>query len=56
MTDKDKIASFDVDPQRGFTPLCPTELPINGGDKIADELNKQAKYAAYRLVSKDEHP
>ena len=56
MTDKDKIASFDVDPQRGFTPLCPTELPINGGDEIAEELNKQAKYAAYRLVSKDEHP
>lgn len=56
ITDKDKTASFDVDPQRGFTPLCPTELPVKGGDEIADQLNKQAKYATYRLVSKDEHP
>lgn len=22
---QDKTASFDVDPQRGFTPLCPDE-------------------------------
>lgn len=53
---KDKTASFDVDPQRGFTPLCPNELPVKGGDEIADELNLQAEYASYRLVSKDEHP
>lgn len=56
ITDKNKTASFDVDPQCGFTPLCLNELPVNGGDEIADELNKQAKYATYRLVSKDEHP
>ncbi len=55
-TDKEQAASFDVDPQRGFTPLCPDELPITGGDGIADELNQQAEYAAYRVVSKDEHP
>lgn len=56
MINKEKTASFDVDPQRGFTPLCPNELPIDGGDEIFDELNKQAEYAAWRLVSKDEHP
>ena len=54
--DKTTTASFDVDPQRGFTPLCPAELPVVGGDEIADELNAQAKFAAVRLVSKDCHP
>lgn len=56
LTEKEKTASFDVDPQRGFTPLCPKELPIAGGDEIAAELNAQAQHAAYRLVSKDQHP
>ncbi|SEA79904.1 nicotinamidase/pyrazinamidase [Desulfuromusa kysingii] len=54
--DKDKTASFDVDPQRGFTPLCPAELPVAQGDEIADELNAQARFARLRLVSKDCHP
>ena len=54
--DKAKTASFDVDPQRGFTPLCPDELPVRGGDQIADELNDQAKFSQVRLVSKDCHP
>jgi len=27
-----KIASFDVDAQKGFTPICPDELPVTGGD------------------------
>lgn len=49
-------ASFDVDPQCGFTPLCPDELPVIGGDQIADELNRQARFARLRLVSKDCHP
>jgi len=53
---KEVTASFDVDPQRGFTPLCPNELPVAGGDEIADELNRQATFARYRLVSKDNHP
>lgn len=53
---KQKTASFDVDPQRGFTPLCPDELPVQGGDEIAGELNRQAAFADYRLVSKDNHP
>jgi len=49
-------ASFEVDPQRGFTPLCPDELPVAEGHCIADELNAQARLAGYRLVSKDCHP
>ncbi len=55
-TDKEKTASFDVDPQRGFTPLCPNELPVSGGDEIVDELNQQAGYAIYRVASKEDHP
>lgn len=54
--EKSATASFDVDPQRGFTPLCPEELPVNEGNLIADELNAQAQFARYRLVSKDCHP
>ncbi|WP_025565838.1 isochorismatase family protein [Psychromonas sp. SP041] len=54
--DKSTTASFDVDPQCGFTPLCPDELPIVEGDLIADELNAQAHFAQYRVVSKDCHP
>ena len=52
---KDRIASFDVDAQRTFTPLCPDELPVPDGDRIADELNRQAGLARYRLGSKDAH-
>ena len=54
--DRTTTASFDVDPQRGFTPLCPNELPVTGGDQIAKELNAQANFAKVRLVSKDCHP
>ncbi|WP_413699541.1 isochorismatase family protein [Psychromonas sp. KJ10-10] len=54
--EKSITASFDVDPQCGFTFLCPDELPIYQGDEIADELNAQAQFASYRLVSKDSHP
>lgn len=56
LIEKEKTASFDVDPQRGFTPLCPDELPIPGGDEIAPELNAQAAFTLYRVVSKDQHP
>ena len=54
--DKSITASFDVDPQCGFTPLCPNELPIEEGDLIADELNAQSAFANFRIVSKDCHP
>ena len=53
---KDNIMSFDVDSQNGFTPNCPGELPVNDGQNIVDELNKQATYAKYRFMSKDAHP
>ena len=52
----DVTASFDVDPQRGFTPLCPDELPVHDGHNIVHELNAQAQFAKYRIVSKDCHP
>ncbi len=41
-----KIASFDVDAQKGFTPLCPDELPVPGGDAIGAALNQLASRAA----------
>lgn len=56
MLDRKKTASFDVDPQRGFTPLCPEELPVEDGHLIADELNNQATLAKFRIASKDCHP
>lgn len=51
-----KIAAFDVDAQKGFTPICPDELPVVGGDEIVEDLNKMASLASYRLGSKDAHP
>jgi len=52
---RERSASFDVDAQRTFTPLCPDELPVPEGDRIGGELNRQAGLAAYRLGSKDAH-
>ncbi len=49
------VASFDVDAQRTFTPICPDELPVLGGDEIAHELNLQAVFASLRVGSKDAH-
>ena len=51
-----KTASHNVDPQKGFTPLCPNELPVPDGDKIVDELNGQNNIVKYKTVSKDVHP
>jgi nicotinamidase/pyrazinamidase len=53
---RETTASFDVDAEKGFTPLCPDELPVPDGDNIVDELNDQSKKAKYRLGSKDVHP
>lgn len=50
-----KIASFDVDAQKGFTPLCPDELPVAGGEQIGPTLNELASRAHLRLGSKDAH-
>ncbi len=53
---RDRTASFDVDCQNTFTPLCPNELPVAGGAEIVAELNAQAAFAAWRIGSKDAHP
>ncbi|RXJ72386.1 nicotinamidase [Veronia nyctiphanis] len=50
------IAAIDVDPQRTFTPLCPSELPVTEGHLIAPALNSQAEVATYRVLTKDAHP
>ncbi|WP_455233313.1 isochorismatase family protein [Geopseudomonas aromaticivorans] len=50
-----RIAAFDVDAQKGFTPLCPNELPVPGGHEIVGALNAMARYAALRVASKDAH-
>jgi nicotinamidase/pyrazinamidase len=49
------IASFDVDAQKGFTTLCPAELPVPGGEQIAEQLNQLARRAHLRVASKDAH-
>jgi len=55
-TNFETTAAFDVDAQRGFTPLCPNDLPVPDGDSIVDELNAQAAFAKIRIASKDSHP
>ena len=55
LPDKKHIASFDIDAQKTFTPLCPDELPVAEGDKIVPELNAQAKFASLRVASRDAH-
>ena len=52
---KNQIAAFDIDAQQTFTPLCPDELPVAGGDEIAAELNAQAQFASLRVASRDAH-
>lgn len=49
------IIALDIDAQKTFTPLCPQELPIVGGDEIVAELNAQAKFAQKRVMTKDAH-
>lgn len=51
-----KVASFDIDPQKCFTTLCPDELPVEGGKDIAPALNAQAEHAELRIVSRCAHP
>ncbi|MES2820450.1 MAG: nicotinamidase [Pseudomonadota bacterium] len=50
-----KIASFDVDAQKGFTSLCPDELPVAGGEQIVPALQALAARASLRVGSKDAH-
>ena len=53
---KNRTASFDVDPQNGFTNICPDELPVPCGELIGKELNNNASFASIRVLSKDSHP
>jgi len=53
---KENTASIDVDPQKGFTNICPDELPVPGGEEIAPHLNEQAAFAKIRIGTKDWHP
>lgn len=56
MSEKFKgVASLDVDPQKGFTTVCPDELPVTGGVDIVSELNANANLAEKRTGSKDWH-
>lgn len=52
---RDTVASFDIDAQNCFTPVCPDELPVPGGTEIVGELNAQARLAGLRVGSKDAH-
>lgn len=54
--DYNTTASFDIDAQKGFTPLCPNELPVEGGHTIVDELNNNSGQCKFRIGSKDIHP
>jgi nicotinamidase/pyrazinamidase len=47
--------TIDVDPQKGFTNLCPNELPVKGGEEIAGELNKQTQLGCRRILTRDTH-
>ena len=49
-------ASMNVDPQKGFTPLCSKELPVPDGENIVEELVGQNFICGKKLVSKDVHP
>ena len=55
MLNKEFTASFDVDAQNTFTPVCQNELAVPGGDEIAAALNEQATFARIRVGSKDAH-
>lgn len=51
-----KIATFDVDAQNGFSPVCPEELPVPEAEEIVPELEFMATLADFRIASKDAHP
>jgi nicotinamidase/pyrazinamidase len=55
--DPHRAAILIVDAQRGFTPLCPEELPIPGGDAIVPNLNRLLTQNWKRIdASIDWHP
>lgn len=52
---KETSATFLVDAQKGFTPLCPDELPVPDGDLIGRECNKTFEKTKFKVASKDAH-
>ena len=52
----ERTASHNVDPQKGFTPLCPDELPVPDGHLIGEELARQNKLFRLKTISRDIHP
>ena len=52
---KKDTATFDVDPQNGFSEVCSNELPVTGALEIVPELNAQALKGHLRVASKDAH-
>ncbi|WP_423840740.1 isochorismatase family protein [Vibrio mytili] len=49
-------AVFDIDPEKGFTELCPEELPVSDALEIVPELLKNHTKGRLKLVSRDLHP
>lgn len=52
---KPVIASMFVDPQKGFTPLCPNELPVPGGHEIVPALMEMYHLSTVHACSSDAH-
>lgn len=50
-----RVASFAVDVQNGFTPNCPNELPVPGGNEIAEAILCMESFAGFHVASKDWH-
>lgn len=50
------LVSIDIDAQKGFSPLCPDELPVDGALDIVAHLNANAALAHKRIMTKDAHP
>ncbi|RTZ15541.1 isochorismatase family protein [Vibrio aquaticus] len=53
---RSRTASVDVDPQKGFSELCPAELPVVGALDIVEELKRNHEKASIKVVSRDMHP
>ena len=53
---KHETATFLVDAQKGFTPLCPNELPVPDGQNIVAECIKTFEKTGSKIASKDAHP
>nr|WP_086938915.1 isochorismatase family protein [Thaumasiovibrio occultus] len=54
--DSQRTAALDVDPQKGFSELCPKELPVVGALDIVPALRQNHQLASVILVSRDMHP